>query len=219
MSATLNTFPSLNQFNARSWTLALIILLHFGFFLVLSSGLSVSIIRSEPKPTSLVVVKGEEKPEEKRREIEVVEFHRHNVIHTAPPKIIDGVEEEPPAQPMTAGEGIDVGPPPVIDSPQSGGSVVEPSIDPRLGLSEPVYPASEIRENHTGTVILSVLVLETGRVGAVRIEQSTGYPRLDAAATREAARWRLKPGMKDGVAVAMWKQIPITFQLNERQRL
>lgn len=67
-------------------------------------------------------------------------------------------------------------------------------------------------------MILSAWVLETGRVGAVRIEQSSGYPKLDAAATREAARWRLNPGMKDGVPVAMWKQIPITFQLNERRR-
>lgn len=64
MSATLNIFPSLNPFNARSWTLALIILLHFGFFLVLSSGRSVSIIHRDTEPTRLVDVKDAERPVE-----------------------------------------------------------------------------------------------------------------------------------------------------------
>jgi len=33
---------------------------------------------------------------------------------------------------------------------------------------------------------------------------------------REARRWRFKPGIRDGVPVAMWKKIPVTFKLEDR---
>jgi protein TonB len=62
-------------------------------------------------------------------------------------------------------------------------------------------------------VWLSVEILPSGRVGLVRIDQSSGYPKLDESAAREARRWRMKPGMHDGVATAMWKRVPITFRL------
>ncbi len=60
---------------------------------------------------------------------------------------------------------------------------------------------------------LSVEVLPSGRVGQVRVEQSSGYVKLDESAVREARKWRMKPGMQDGVATAMWKRVPITFRL------
>ena len=82
-----------------------------------------------------------------------------------------------------------------------------------------MYPSASIRANQTGTVILSVLVLENGRIGDVRIEQSSGHARLDESAVREARRWKLKPGTRDGVPVSMWKQIPITFRLKESVNL
>ena len=88
-----------------------------------------------------------------------------------------------------------------------------PEIDARRPLSEPIYPSRAIRENRTGTVLLSVFVLADGRIGEVRLERSSGSPDLDDSAMREAKRWRLKPGTKDGLALGMWKQIPITFQL------
>jgi hypothetical protein len=30
---------------------------------------------------------------------------------------------------------------------------------------------------------------------------------------REARKWRMKPGTRDGVAISMWKRVPVTFQL------
>jgi periplasmic protein TonB len=91
--------------------------------------------------------------------------------------------------------------------------ISEPEFDPRIGFSEPAYPAAEIRAGHTGTVLISIYVLENGRVGEVRLDQSSGYKRLDESALREARRWRLTPAMRDGVPVAMWKQLPVTFRL------
>lgn len=86
-------------------------------------------------------------------------------------------------------------------------------------MSEPLYPSSEIRAGNAGTVVLSVLVLENGRIGHVRLDHSSGHPRLDESAMREARRWRLRPGMRDGVPVAMWKQIPVTFRLKDAIRM
>jgi protein TonB len=214
MSATLNTFPSLNQLNARSWTLALIILLHFGFFWALSSGVHMPAVFTERR-TEIVPLPEIPKPVDKR-------VHTEPDVNPGPTIITNPLPTPlPPEKDVIQGEPvIHELPPPTRVEPQSGsGDVIEPSIDPSRGLSEPVYPAGEIRLNHSGTVILSVQVLENGRIGAVRIEESSGYPKLDAAATREAARWRLMPGTRDGVPVAMWKQIPITFRLNERQRI
>jgi protein TonB len=95
---------------------------------------------------------------------------------------------------------------------------MQPQIDPKQALSEPMYPSRAIREGWVGTVVLSVFVLENGRVGDVRLDQSSGYAELDSSALREARRWRLMPGSRDGIPTAMWKQIPITFQLKPGSR-
>ena len=97
--------------------------------------------------------------------------------------------------------------------PGAGPLIVEPQGDPRFPFTEPEYPVSEIRLGHEGTVWLSIEILPTGRVGLVRIDQSSGFVKLDDSAVREARRWRMKPGMQDGVATARWKRVPITFQL------
>jgi protein TonB len=62
-------------------------------------------------------------------------------------------------------------------------------------------------------VWLLVQILPNGRVGQVRVDQSSGFVRLDESAMREARKWRMKPGLQDGVATAMWKRVPVTFQL------
>jgi periplasmic protein TonB len=93
--------------------------------------------------------------------------------------------------------------------------VVEPEVDPRTGLSEPLYPSQEIRMGHAGTVVLLVEVLPNGRVGEVRLHRSSGFSRLDESAVREARRWRLRPGARDGVPTTMWKEIPVTFRLQD----
>ncbi|MGH8238170.1 MAG: energy transducer TonB, partial [Steroidobacteraceae bacterium] len=76
-----------------------------------------------------------------------------------------------------------------------------------------VPPALQLSLQHAGTVWLSIEILPTGRVGLVRIDQSSGFVKLDESAVREARRWRMKPGVQDGVATSMWKRVPITFQL------
>jgi protein TonB len=127
------------------------------------------------------------------------------------PNVDDGANaplvEPTPTPPISFTNTGDVSPPQPV--------VVEPRIDPRRGLSEPAYPSQEIRLEHEGTVLLSVQILANGRVGEVKLDKSSGYPKLDESALREAKLWRFQPGTRDGVAAAMWKQLPITFRLNK----
>ena len=213
MSVSIHTFPPLQTFNSRSWALLAIVILHVGFFWALTAGLVVHIGTPLIKPSDYVVLDPATPRVPDPKPIVPVEGPTTTtVVDVIPPDLSRNVIDDG-----------DIGPvaPPVGPTTGTGGGsverphvpvMVEPAI-PAVGLSEPVYPAQEIRQQHTGTVLLSVQVLPNGRVGEVRIDQSSGYPRLDASAAREARQWRFKPGTSDGVAVAMWRQVPITFRL------
>lgn len=215
MNATINTFPPFQSMNSpRGWILAAIVLLHFGFFVLLSSGMGVRIIDALKPPPVLVI------PQPERERLPPPEPIKPDIDITVPELFVPRPDELPllpPEEPRTAPRDVVTEAPPAPMPNERAGSadpeITAPEIDPARALSEPLYPPSEIRAGHTGTVLLSVFVLENGRVGEVRLDQSSGYQKLDESALREARRWRLKPGMRDGVPVAMWKQIPITFQL------
>jgi periplasmic protein TonB len=214
MSATtINSFPAFHSYTSpRGWVLAIIVLLHAALFWALSSGLSRSVIQIfkppmvmrdvplDPRPTPPPKAPPDYRPTPTD----------HLPIPIAPPRPDFDEGETAPQQtlqaPPVVGPGSAATPEPVI---------VEPRIDARRGLSEPMYPPEAIRQQHEGTVLLSVLVLENGRVGEVRLDRSSGYARLDESALREARQWRLTPGTRDGKPIRMWKQIPITFQLKD----
>lgn len=211
MSVVVSTFPSLNSFNSRSWTLVAIIALHAGFFWLLSSG-GIAVIYTPPRSGQLVPVDAP-KPPPPRRTVDIDDqtLIQDSVINVPPPPT--DFESEP-QQNVIGGEVTTTVPPITTIEPTTRESVTtQPTADPRFGLSEPPYPASERRDGHEGTVMLAIEVLENGRIGQVRIESSSGYERLDEAAVRQAKRWRLKPGMRDGVPVIMWKRIPVHFRL------
>jgi protein TonB len=217
MSVTVHTFPPFQSMNSpRAWALAIIVLMHLVLFWALTSGLSTRIMTALTPPTLKVIEVQPEKVVERPRMpptevtidqpiVDPVFVPRPDELHldeSVTPDPLIGTTTDLPRQSEIAE---------VAQEPR----VEQPLIDPRLPLSEPTYPPTEIRLGHTGTVMLGVYVLENGRVGEVRIEQSSGFARLDSAAQHEARRWRFKPGTRDGQAVAMWKTIPITFQLKK----
>lgn len=214
MSATtVNAFPPLHAFNSsRAWFISLIVLVHLGFFWALTSGLAAYVLPVPPtKPPELLPLQPIPRVTPKPRPIDEPLIEPIYVPRVDQPQL---PREETPNEPLQVTREA----PPVpreaaSDAPGSGPIIVEPMIDSRIGLSEPEYPVSEIRQQHEGTVWLSVEILPNGRVGQIRVDQSSGYPKLDASAEREARRWRMKPGMQDGVATAMWKRVPITFRL------
>lgn len=214
MSAiTVNAFPPLHAFNSsRGWFLALIVLVHLGFFWGLTHGLTVWNIEKEVAPFIVDFVPPPIVDPPVRVPDEPRVTSRIFVPKVVEPRLRHDDDSKAPVQVTRETQ-----PPPVIvtEGPGSGPLLVEPAIDARFPLSEPEYPVPEIRMQHAGTVWLSVQILPNGRVGAVRLDQSSGYARLDDSAMREARRWRMKPGTQDGVAAAMWKRVPITFRLKD----
>lgn len=105
-------------------------------------------------------------------------------------------------------------PPPatrVGDLVTAGPGVTPPSM---ARFVRPDYPLLARRTKVQGTVVLSVLVDETGKAIEVkflkRVEQDVG---LNEAAQEAARASTWKPAMKDGVPVKMWSTLPVPFAL------
>lgn len=89
-----------------------------------------------------------------------------------------------------------------------------PRLDRRRSRVTPDYPPTSRRLGEEGRAVVNVYVLADGRVGDVRLLESSGYERLDAAALEHVRRdWRFEPARRDGAAVATWGAFGVTFQI------
>ena len=98
-------------------------------------------------------------------------------------------------------------------NPGSAPVLVPPSAARHLHNPAPPYPALSRRLGEQGRVLLRVRIEPDGRASQVLLEQSSGYARLDQAALKTVPHWRFVPGTRNGVALAMWFQIPVQFVL------
>jgi TonB family protein len=78
---------------------------------------------------------------------------------------------------------------------------------------KPVYPQEAKEKGYEGEVVLRVEVLSNGRVGQIEIKQSSSYEVLDRSALTAVKQWRFIPAKRGDVAIALWVNIPIKFQL------
>jgi TonB family protein len=78
---------------------------------------------------------------------------------------------------------------------------------------KPRYPMLARRKGYEGTILLRVFVLESGGVGKVELEKSSGYEILDESALKAVREWVFMPGKKNGEPIPSWVTIPIKFQL------
>jgi TonB family protein len=79
---------------------------------------------------------------------------------------------------------------------------------------KPQYTSNAMRVKVQGIVALECVVLPDGTVGGVRIVRSLDRQfGLDEEAIAAAKRWRFKPGMMNGRAVAVAIRIELTFTL------
>ncbi len=123
----------------------------------------------------------------------------------------------PPAEPRPAAPVEEAAPAPRAplvkegDLVQPGAGVKPPVL---VSLTKPEYPPMARRLKVEGTVILSLLVDETGRVIDTRFDrtvaQNVGINEAALAAARSA---RFEPATKHGVRVKMWYQLKIPFKL------
>lgn len=78
------------------------------------------------------------------------------------------------------------------------------------------YPHTALRQHLQGTVLLRVLVDETGKPIDVQIAHSSGYTLLDHSAREQVlAGWRFTPAMANGHPVQAWAQVPVSFALRQ----
>lgn len=76
------------------------------------------------------------------------------------------------------------------------------------------FPLQALRERLQGTVLLRVLVDETGTPVRVEVERGSGHAVLDRSAREQVlAHWRFQPAMVDGHAVRAWARVPVNFVL------
>jgi len=124
-----------------------------------------------------------------------------------------------------------VDPTPVISIPTegvgtglgSGGSgeiqtkppvIVGPGINPRFNY-QPDYPTDERRLGREGRVVVKVLVGTDGRVQQVEKVSATSDSFFEATRRRALEKWRLTPGTRDGVPVAAWRTMAVSFVMND----
>lgn len=119
----------------------------------------------------------------------------------APPALLAAVSEPAPAPqaPPTPPA------PPRIELPSSSADYLN---NPR-----PPYPALSKRLGEQGKVVVRVFIEASGTATQAEVHSSSGYERLDQTALQTVLKWRYAPGKRNGVAEAMWFNVPIRFVL------
>ena len=127
-----------------------------------------------------------------------------SAIEAPPIEEPEPVEETPPPPPQA-----EPGPPePVVIPPNF--------VAAYLNNPAPAYPQMSIRLREEGTVLLLVLVSPGGTADQVRVEQSSGFSRLDAAAVDVVKkRWRFVAAKQGDQPVTAWVKIPLSFELKK----
>ena len=94
-------------------------------------------------------------------------------------------------------------------------AITDPKLVPPLQISGnlPVFPPLAAQQRIEGSVDLSALIDEKGRVAEVTVlrakPKNVGF---EAAATQAVRSRRYRPGTKDGVPVKVWVTIAIKFK-------
>jgi periplasmic protein TonB len=191
--------------------------IHVGLFLVLASGLGrdvwhvikpdpapVRIIPKEP-PKPVLIAPGPRAPDELQvprvpePDIPIPEFEKPVAAPTA----------EMQSSATTGHDAAGSGP---------GGTYQAPALrtrDVRLAaLIDSCYPAASRRRGEEGRVLVDLTIAASGRPGAWRVAESSGFAGLDVAAGCVVGKLTFIPGRRDGRAVDADARLPIVFRLN-----
>jgi protein TonB len=93
---------------------------------------------------------------------------------------------------------------------RGGGNGTRPSYPDN---PKPIYPHEAKEKGYEGEVVLRVEVLANGRVGQIEIKKSSSHELLDRSALTAVKQWRFTPAKKGDVAISLWVNIPVKFQL------
>ena len=77
---------------------------------------------------------------------------------------------------------------------------------------EPEYSEEARKAKWQGSVLLSLVVDESGKAVGIKVTKSLGLG-LDQKAIEAVEKWRFKPGMKDGKPVPVMASVEVNFRL------
>jgi TonB family protein len=77
----------------------------------------------------------------------------------------------------------------------------------------PQYTPDAMRAKIQGSVVVQVVILESGLVGDVKVVKSLDPNGLDQEAIKAAKRWLFQPATKDGKPVAVYAQLELNFRI------
>ena len=92
---------------------------------------------------------------------------------------------------------------------RAGSGVTAPQLVYKI---EPGYSVEARAAKVQGTVVLSVVIGTDGKAYDVQLRKGVGYG-LDEQALNAIAQWTFKPGVRDGMAVAVQASIEVNFRL------
>ena len=84
--------------------------------------------------------------------------------------------------------------------------------DEVIAAMEAEYPPLLREAGVGGSVRVYFFIDETGTVGDVRLDESSGHEALDLAALRVADVYRFRPASNNGEPTPVWVSFPITFR-------
>ncbi|HEX9949862.1 MAG TPA: energy transducer TonB [Thermodesulfobacteriota bacterium] len=84
-----------------------------------------------------------------------------------------------------------------------------------LDNPKPGYPLEARQQGYEGKILLKVEVLQTGRVGEVKVTRSSGHQILDQSALTAVKKWRFIPARRGRIPILAWVNIGITYQLRD----
>ena len=158
-----------------------------------------------PKPEPKPVTKPEPKP-----------VAKPTPKPTPKPEPVREVAQEPVQQATPA----PVAPPaPLVQQANPAPAAPAPITPPRtdaahLNNPAPQYPALSRRLGEQGRVMLDVYILPDGSVGEIKLNRSSGFPRLDNAALQAVKTWKYVPAKRGDTAIPFWYVQPVSFVLN-----
>lgn len=137
--------------------------------------------------------------------------------YVPPPEFVDIQQEAPQTTAITQTTQVQrpavVAPPPPTPHASTG-----IKMDPKhpLKIGEDYYPDASRRAGEEGRCIVDVTVAIDGRITAEKIQQSSGFPRLDEACLKGVHGQRVIPATEDGKPVEKTVSIPIVWKLTNK---
>ncbi len=102
---------------------------------------------------------------------------------------------------------------PLASAQHDAAGVTQKALVDFNSCTKPMYPESDLRERHQGTVALDFKVGQDGKVTASKVQRSSGFAGLDEEARVALEKCSFKPALKDGRPVEAWTLVQYVWTL------